>query len=62
MERTSGTKFVSHTVVVSWTFDRALTRSNYLTQDALSGSAIASLLRMTFPRRVQRQGSRLTEN
>ena len=28
----------------TFTFDRALTRSNYLTQDALSGSAIASLL------------------
>jgi hypothetical protein len=28
----------------TFTFDRALTRSNYLTQDALSGNAIASLL------------------
>ena len=28
----------------NFTFDRAFTRSNYLTQDALSGSAIASLL------------------
>ena len=28
----------------TFTFDRAFTRSNYLTQDALSGNAIASLL------------------